>query len=119
MRPGTIDHRAAFLLLGVVVAVMLMRRENPAAFLASIFVVTVLAWSLGASWPQRLISAPDFSSVLFKLDPVGALKLAFLPAIVSILFTITFSFCLGRACRRAPRANRRAPARLDCHDGRN
>jgi len=91
VRLGTIDHRAAFLLLGVVIAVTLMRRENPLAFLASIFVVTLLAWSLGtASWPERLISAPDFSSVLLKLDPLGALKLAFLPAIVSILFTDLF-----------------------------
>lgn len=91
VRLGTIDHRAAFLLLGVVVAVTLMRRDNPVAFLASIFVVTLLAWSLGtASWPEHLVSVPDFSSVLFKLDPIGALRLAFLPAIVSILFTDLF-----------------------------
>jgi AGZA family xanthine/uracil permease-like MFS transporter len=91
VRLGTIDHRAAFLLLGVVVAVTLMRRDNPVAFLASIFVVTLLAWILGtASWPEHLVSAPDFSSVLFKLDPLGALRLAFLPAIVSILFTDLF-----------------------------
>ncbi len=91
VRLGTIDHRAAFLLVGIVVAVALMRRENPLAFLASIFVVTLLAWSLGtARWPDRLVSAPDFSSVLFKLDPLGALKLTFLPAIVSILFTDLF-----------------------------
>ena len=91
VRLGTIDHRAAFLLLGVVVAVTLMRRDNPVAFLASIFVVTLLAWSLGtASWPEHLVSAPDFSSVFFKLDPLGALRLAFLPAIVSILFTDLF-----------------------------
>jgi adenine/guanine/hypoxanthine permease len=91
VRLGTLDHRAAFLLLGLVIAVALMRRGNPLAFLASIVVVTLLAWSLGtASWPARLVSAPDFSSVLFKLDPLGALKLAFLPAIVSILFTDLF-----------------------------
>jgi adenine/guanine/hypoxanthine permease len=91
VRLGTIDHRAAFLLVGIVVAVALMRRENPLAFLASIFVVTLLAWSLGtARWPDRLVSAPDFSSVFFKLDPLGALKLTLLPAIVSILFTDLF-----------------------------
>lgn len=91
VRLGTIDHRAAFLLLGLVVAVALMRRENPLAFLASIFVVTLLAWSLGtARWPDRLISAPDFSSVLLKLDPLGALRLALLPAVISILFTDLF-----------------------------
>jgi adenine/guanine/hypoxanthine permease len=91
VRLGTIDHRAAFLVLGIVVAVVLMRRQNPLAFLASIFAVTLLAWSTGsAGWPQHLVSAPDFSSVLLKLDPLGALEVAFLPAIVAILFTDLF-----------------------------
>ena len=39
---------------------------------------------------DRLSSPPDFSSVLFKLDIRGALKLSLLPAIVSILFTDLF-----------------------------
>jgi AGZA family xanthine/uracil permease-like MFS transporter len=91
LRVGTLDHRAAFLLLGVGVAVVLMRRENPLAFLSSIGVITVLAWSLGfAGPPERLVSAPDFSSVFLKLDILGALELALLPAIVSILFTDLF-----------------------------
>ena len=38
VRMGTLDHRAAFLLLGILVAVALMRRQNPLAFLAAIFV---------------------------------------------------------------------------------
>ncbi|MBI4263414.1 MAG: NCS2 family permease [Acidobacteria bacterium] len=91
VRLGTIDHRAAFLLLGVVVAVLLVRRSNPLAFLASIFLVTALAWTLGlAQPPEQLASAPDFTSVLLRLDIVGALQLALLPAIVSILFTDLF-----------------------------
>ncbi|MGH9347587.1 MAG: NCS2 family permease [Vicinamibacterales bacterium] len=91
VRLGTIDHRAGFLLAGVLVGVALMRRQNPLAFLASIFVVTLTAWSSGlAGWPERLVSPPDFSSVLLALDPIGALKLALLPAIVSILFTDLF-----------------------------
>ena len=91
VRVGTIDHRAAFLLLGVLVAAVLIRRRNPLAFLASIFLVTALAWALGyVAAPTRLLSAPDFSSVFLKLDPIGALRLALLPAIVSILFTDLF-----------------------------
>jgi AGZA family xanthine/uracil permease-like MFS transporter len=91
VRLGTIDHRAAFLLLGIVIAVTLMRRQNPLAFLASIFLVTFLAWVTGSAGPPaRLVSAPDFSSVFMKLDPLSALKLALLPAIVSILFTDLF-----------------------------
>ncbi len=91
LRMGTLDHRAAFLLLGVLVAVALMRRSNPLAFLAAIFSVTALAWTLGyAKPPDNLVSAPDFSSAFLALDIRGALKLALVPAIVAILFTDLF-----------------------------
>jgi AGZA family xanthine/uracil permease-like MFS transporter len=91
VRMGTLDHRAAFLLLGLIMAAALMRRSNPLAFLAAIFSVTALAWTLGyAKPPEQLTSAPDFSSAFLALDIRGALKLALLPAIVAILFTDLF-----------------------------
>ena len=91
LRLGTLDHRAAFLLVGVLVAVMLQRRNNPLAYLSSIVLVTAGAWVLGyALPPDRIVSAPDFSSAFLKLDIGGALQLALLPAIVSILFTDLF-----------------------------
>jgi AGZA family xanthine/uracil permease-like MFS transporter len=91
VRLGTLDHRTAFLLIGIVLAVPLLRRNNPFAFLASIFAVTALAWVLGyADPPEQLTSAPDFSSAFLKLDVIGALKLSLLPAIVAILFTDLF-----------------------------
>src|SRR5471030_3240956 len=91
VRMGTLDHRAAFLLLGILVAVALMRRNNPLAFLAAIFSVTGLAWTLGyAKPPDVLVSAPDFSSAFLALDIRGALRLALLPAIIAILFTDLF-----------------------------
>jgi len=91
VRMGTLDHRAAFLLLGILVAVALMRRDNPLAFLAAIFSVTALAWALGyAKPPDTMVSAPDFSSAFLKLDIRGALQLSLLPAIVAILFTDLF-----------------------------
>jgi AGZA family xanthine/uracil permease-like MFS transporter len=91
LRMGTLDHRAVFLLLGIVVAVALMRRKNPLAFLAAITVVTALAWMLGyATPPATLTSAPDFSSAFLALDVRGALRLALLPAILAILFTDLF-----------------------------
>jgi AGZA family xanthine/uracil permease-like MFS transporter len=40
--------------------------------------------------PDRLFSAPDFSSVFLKLDLFGALQLALLPAIIAIMFTDLF-----------------------------
>ncbi|HKH72720.1 MAG TPA: NCS2 family permease [Vicinamibacterales bacterium] len=91
LRLGTLDHRAVFLLAGVLVAVMLQRRHNPLAYLTSIVLVTAGAWMLGyALPPDRIVSAPDFSSAFLQLDIGGALQLALLPAIVSILFTDLF-----------------------------
>jgi AGZA family xanthine/uracil permease-like MFS transporter len=91
VRLGTLDHRAGFLLLGIVIAVVLLRRHNPFAFLAAIFAATTLAWLLGfATPPDQLTSAPDFSSVFLKLDVIDALRWSLLPAIVAILFTDLF-----------------------------
>jgi AGZA family xanthine/uracil permease-like MFS transporter len=91
VRMGTLDHRAVFLLLGLLIAAALMRRHNPLAFLAAIFTVTALTWALGyAKPPETLMSAPDFSSAFLALDVRGALRLALLPAILAILFTDLF-----------------------------
>jgi AGZA family xanthine/uracil permease-like MFS transporter len=91
VRMGVLDHRAAFLLIGILIAAALMRRRNPLAFLAAIASVTALAWALGfATRPTQLVSAPDFSSTFLALDVRGALKLALLPSILAILFTDLF-----------------------------
>jgi len=91
VRMGTLDHRSALMLLGILIAAMLMRRNNPLAFLAAIFSVTAVAWTLGfAKPPDHVVSAPDFSSAFLALDIQGALTLALLPTIVAILFTDLF-----------------------------
>jgi AGZA family xanthine/uracil permease-like MFS transporter len=91
VRMGSLDHRAALMLLGILIAAMLMRRSNPLAFLAAIFSVTAVAWTLGfAKPPDHVVSAPDFSSAFLALDIRGALTLALLPTIVAILFTDLF-----------------------------
>jgi AGZA family xanthine/uracil permease-like MFS transporter len=91
LRLGTIDHRAALMLVGLVIAVLLQQRRNPLAFLTSILFVTAAAWLFGyAAPPDRAFSAPDFSSTFLKLDIAGALRLSLLPAVVSILFTDLF-----------------------------
>lgn len=91
LRVGTLDHRAVLLLAGLLIAVVLHRRNNPLAFLSAIFGVTGAAWMLGyASPPDRVFGTPDFSSVFLKLDIIGALQLSLLPAVVSILFTDLF-----------------------------
>jgi AGZA family xanthine/uracil permease-like MFS transporter len=91
VRVGALDHRTAFLVAGLVVAVVLLRRENPLAFLASIGVLSAAAWLLGyAEAPQQVVAAPDFSSAFLALDVAGPLTLALLPAIVSIMLTDLF-----------------------------
>ena len=91
LRLGTLDYRVAFMLLGVVIAVTMQKKNNPLAFLTSIFLVTAISWVLRyATPPSTIVSAPDFSSALLKLDIMGALQLALLPAIISIVFTDLF-----------------------------
>lgn len=91
VRMGVLDHRAALLLGGLLIAVVLTRRRNPLAYLAAIAGVSSAAWGLGyAQPPERLVSLPDFSSTFFALDVRGALQLSLLPSIVAILFTDLF-----------------------------
>ncbi len=91
LRLGTLDHRAVFLLVALLVAAALMHRRSPLAFLAAIGTVTLGAWGLGyATPPDRLVSAPDFSSAFLQLDVVGALRLSLVPALVAVLLTDFF-----------------------------
>ena len=88
---GPLDHRVLLTLLALAIIVWLTQRGNPAAFLASIFVVTAIAWMGGwVAPPSTWFSPPDFSSVLLKLDVLGALRLALLPAIVTVMMTDLF-----------------------------
>ncbi len=88
---GPLDHRTVLTLAALAIIVWLTRRRNPAAFLVSILVVTAIAWAGGwVEAPARWFSPPDFSSVLFQLDVLGALQLALLPAIVTVMMTDLF-----------------------------
>ena len=91
VRLGALDHRALLTILGTGLTIWLLNRKSPFAYLAGIFVVTLVAWAFGlVKAPLKLFSAPDFSSVFLKLDILGALKLSLLPAIIAILFTDLF-----------------------------
>src|SRR5690348_5813006 len=88
---GTLNLNTLLAILGLVVTVVLMVRRSALAFLAGIFAVTVIAWATGLiKAPDRIFSAPDFSTVFLRLDILGALKLSLLPAIIGILFTDLF-----------------------------
>lgn len=88
---GALDHRALLTLAALLVSVLLIRRNNPFAYLAGIALVTVAAWAAGyVRAPATWFSPPDFSSVFLKLDIRGALSLALLPAIVTVMMTDLF-----------------------------
>jgi AGZA family xanthine/uracil permease-like MFS transporter len=88
---GELGGPALLAVLGFAVTLILMIRGSAFAFLAGIFIVTLLAWFGGhVQKPESLFSAPDFHTVFLKLDILGALKLSLLPAITGILFTDLF-----------------------------
>lgn len=88
---GKLDAKSLMSILGMIVMIVLLRKRSAFAFLAGIAVVTVCGLIFGyVQVPETMVSTPDFSSVLFKLDIMGALQLAFLPAMISILFTDLF-----------------------------
>lgn len=90
VRLGTLGYPALLACLGILLSVVLLKRKSAFAFLVAIGVVTALSFPLGlAKAPTQVFAAPDFSLV-GKLDILGALKPALVPAIVSILLTDLF-----------------------------
>ena len=88
---GNLGLPALLTIAATAVSVWLLTRKSAFAFLAGIIFATVVGWACGlVKAPDRLFSAPDFKTVFFKLDILGALRLSLLPAIVGILFTDLF-----------------------------
>ena len=88
---GHLDRQTLLAAAGLVVTVALMNRKKPYAFLAGILGVTAVSIAAGMTQtPESWLSAPDFESVFFKLDILGALKISLLPAIFSIMLTDLF-----------------------------
>jgi AGZA family xanthine/uracil permease-like MFS transporter len=82
---------ALLTIVATAISVWLLTRKSALAFLAGIIFATLAGWALGlVKAPDKLFSAPDFKTVLFKLDIIGALKVSLLPAIIGILFTDLF-----------------------------
>src|ERR687884_122981 len=63
VRLGTLGAPALLAVLGLSVTVLLLKWKSPFAYLAGIFVVTLVAWAAGlVKAPPRFLSAPDFRS---------------------------------------------------------
>lgn len=88
---GTLDHRALLTAAAVLLIAWLTRRGSPFAYLAAIFLVTAASWIGGwVAPPAAWFSAPDFASVFFQLDIWGALRLASVPAVITVMMTDLF-----------------------------
>ena len=88
---GTLGVPALLTIIATAISVWLLTRKSALAFLAGIVFATLAGWAFGLVKPaEHIFSAPDFKTVLFKLDILGALKLSLLPAIIGILFTDLF-----------------------------
>jgi len=91
VRAGTLDHRALLMLGGLAMAVVLQRRANPFAFVATIAAVTGASLLLGdVEVPERVTSTPALRSVLLRADPLGALQLGLAPTMIAIAMTDLF-----------------------------
>ncbi|HEY7784601.1 MAG TPA: NCS2 family permease [Pyrinomonadaceae bacterium] len=91
VRLGTLGLPAVLAIAAMGISVLLLTRKSPFAYLAGIFVASLIGWALGlVKTPERMFSAPDFQTVFLKLDIFGALKLSLLPAIIAVLFTDLF-----------------------------
>lgn len=91
VRMGKLTTHNMLTILGLLLIIPLMKKKSPMAFLVGIAAITAISILLGdIAPPQNYFSAPDFTSVFFKLDIWGAMKLALVPAIVSMIFTDLF-----------------------------
>src|SRR5215208_4182059 len=67
VRLGRLDSPALLMLLGLAVTVLLLKWKSPFAFLAGIFLVTLVAWAARlVPSPESFFAAPDFQSVFLK-----------------------------------------------------
>lgn len=91
VKPGPLGKESLLAAGGLLVMAWLHRRKSPFAFLAGMGGVTAAGWLLGlVQAPDHLIKMPDFGGVFLKLDLVGALKPALIPAIIALLMTDLF-----------------------------
>ncbi len=78
--------------LGLILAFAFYSYKIKGAFILSIAITSITAWTLGlGQFPEQLLSAPaSIEPILFKLDITSALTLSLLPVIITFLITDMF-----------------------------
>ena len=88
---GGLGFESCLAVLGLFIIAFFVARKSSLAYLLGMAVVTVLALVLGkVSMPSEVFAQPELAAVMFKVDIMGALKLSFLPIIISLFFTDLF-----------------------------
>ncbi len=88
---GELNAQSLLSILGLFIISFFMRTHKAIAFLLGIGVITIISLILGFSTvPAKLTQIPDIHSHLFKLDIWGALKLSFIPIIITMTITDLF-----------------------------
>ncbi len=88
---GTIDAKVGISLVGFAVGVVLFAQRKSYAFLVGIGASTLGGVLIGdVHFPEKWVSLPDFKSTFGQMDIRGALTVAALPSVISILFTDLF-----------------------------
>ncbi|WP_200762376.1 NCS2 family permease [Nitrosophilus alvini] len=77
---------------GFVLAALLYAYRIKGAFILAILATSVIGWIFGlAKLPESIVSMPaSMAPIAFKLDILGALKLSFIPVIITFLITDMF-----------------------------
>jgi AGZA family xanthine/uracil permease-like MFS transporter len=88
--------------LGLFVTAFLLARQSKGAFVWGIFLSTILSLAVGLTHLPKSWSAPDFQ-IAFQADIGGALKLAFLPLLLSLVM-VDFFDTLGTVTAIAEQA---------------
>ena len=93
LQMGAFDEKGLVFLVGLIVTLCFWARPRwrPLSLLIGIVAATACGFWLGVTqFPGDWFALPDVDSVLFKMDLSGALKLALLPAILSLCFADLF-----------------------------
>lgn len=88
---GSLNFEVIVSLFGFLITAVLYQRKNAFAFLAPMVIITVIAAVTGrVQWPEKIWMMPDFKTVFFKMDMMGALNITLLPVMISIFLTDLF-----------------------------
>ncbi|CBG39956.1 NCS2 family permease [Helicobacter mustelae] len=79
-------------IFGIFLLLLLHALNITGSFILSIFILSIIGWAFGyQEMPRELLSAPSsIENIFWKMDILGILNIAMIPAIVSLLITDLF-----------------------------